>query len=158
MNLLFLFIVLNVLNVIIQTIKSLATIKCGKVVAAVVNAIAYGLYTIVIVYTASDGIDLYTKALIVALSNLVGVYVVKSLEEKARKDRLWKIEATFKKPVDVDKIVELRENKIVSCYYQDIGDWIMVSFFAKDKKQSKIVEKFIKENDGKYFIAEGKSF
>ena len=33
-DLLILFIVLNVTNVIIQTIKSLATVKCGKTVAA----------------------------------------------------------------------------------------------------------------------------
>ena len=45
MKLLILFIVMNILNVIIQTIKSIATIKCGKTVAALVNALAYGLYT-----------------------------------------------------------------------------------------------------------------
>lgn len=45
MKLLILFIVMNVLNVVIQTVKSIATIKCGKTVAAIVNAFAYGLYT-----------------------------------------------------------------------------------------------------------------
>ena len=45
MKLLILFIVMNVLNVVIQTVKSIATIKCGKTVAAIVNAVAYGLYT-----------------------------------------------------------------------------------------------------------------
>ena len=42
-NLLWLFVGLNVVNVIIQTVKSLATVKCGKTVAAMVNALAYGL-------------------------------------------------------------------------------------------------------------------
>ena len=50
MSLLTTFILLNILNVIIQTVKSLATVKCGKTVAALVNAVAYGLYTIVVVY------------------------------------------------------------------------------------------------------------
>ena len=40
-KLLIIFIVLNVVNVIIQTVKSIATIKCGKTMAALVNAIAY---------------------------------------------------------------------------------------------------------------------
>ena len=40
-KLLILFITMNILNVIIQTIKSIATIKSGKIVAALVNAIAY---------------------------------------------------------------------------------------------------------------------
>ena len=49
-KLLLVFILLNIANVIIQTIKSIATVKCGKGVAAVVNAVAFGLYTIVTVY------------------------------------------------------------------------------------------------------------
>ena len=45
MEMLIIFIVLTILNVVIQTIKSIATIKCGKWAAALVNAVAYGLYT-----------------------------------------------------------------------------------------------------------------
>jgi len=37
------FIILNIVNVILQTCKSLATVKCGKFGAALVNAVAYGL-------------------------------------------------------------------------------------------------------------------
>ena len=74
-TLLLTFILLNIANVIIQTVKSIATLKCGKGVAAIVNAVAFGLYTIVTVYLMCD-LDLYLKAGIVALCNLVGVYVV----------------------------------------------------------------------------------
>ena len=37
MKLLIIFILLNIVNVIIQTVKSLATIKCGKTMASIVN-------------------------------------------------------------------------------------------------------------------------
>ena len=70
------YIIFNILNVIIQTIKSIVTIKCNKWVAAVVNAVAYGLYTYIVVLTASD-IDLWFKIIVVALANLVGVFIVK---------------------------------------------------------------------------------
>ena len=96
MNLLITFILLNIANVIIQTIKSIATIKCGKTVAATVNAVAYGLYTIVTVYMLCE-LPLWWKAGIVALCNLVGVWVVKYFEEKAppslpsKRPRCWKI-------------------------------------------------------------------
>ena len=86
-ELLIIFIVLNIFNVIIQTVKSIATVKCGKGVAALVNAIAYGLYTVVTVYLMCE-LPLGWKAGIVALCNLIGVYVVKWAEEKARKDKL----------------------------------------------------------------------
>ena len=98
MKLLILFIVMNIVNVVIQTIKSIATIKCGKTAAAIINAVAYGLYTVVIVYMMCE-LELWLKALIVAVANLIGVYVVKLLEEKARKDKLWKVEATVQNMV-----------------------------------------------------------
>ena len=85
LNLLIIFIILNILNVIIQTVKSIATVKCGKAVAAITNAVAYGLYTVVVVYTMCD-LPLTYKAIIVAVCNLIGVYVVKYFEEKSQKE------------------------------------------------------------------------
>ena len=79
-NLLFTFIILNIINVIIQTIKSIATVKCKKTIAAIVNAVAYGLYTVVVVYTVCD-LPLICKVAVVALCNLIGVFFVKWLEE-----------------------------------------------------------------------------
>ena len=75
-NLLIIFIILNILNVIIQTVKSLCTINGGKIVAAVANAIAYGFYTIVIIYMVCD-LPLATKVVIVAICNFIGVFFVK---------------------------------------------------------------------------------
>lgn len=93
MKLLIIFIVLNIVNVILQTAKSIATIKCSKLVASIANAGAYGLYTIVIVYTVC-ALPLWEKVLIVAAANFIGVYFVKLIEAKLNKDKLWKIEAT----------------------------------------------------------------
>ena len=87
------YIVFNILNVIIQTVKSIVTIKCNKWVASVVNAVAYGLYTYIVVLTTSD-LDLWFKIVVTALSNLVGVFIVKYFEEKKRKTQLWKVEFT----------------------------------------------------------------
>ena len=79
-ELLILFIVLNAINVVIQTIKSLCTINCGKTVAALVNALAYGFYTVVVVYMVCD-LPLLWKVLIVGACNFVGVFLVKRSEE-----------------------------------------------------------------------------
>ena len=87
------YILFNVLNVIIQTIKSIVTIKCNKYIASIVNAVAYGLYTYIIILTSID-IELWVKIVVVALANLVGVFAVKAVEEKRKKSMLWKIEFT----------------------------------------------------------------
>ena len=74
-DLIILFVVLNIVNVIIQTVKSIATVKCGKEVAAVINAVAYGLYTIVTIYMMCE-LPLFLKAGVVAICNLIGVWTV----------------------------------------------------------------------------------
>ena len=94
MKLLIVFILLNAINVVIQTIKSLLTVKGGKVMAAVANAIAYGFYTIVVIYMVCE-LPLWQKVVIVGSCNFIGVYIVKLIEEKMRRDKLWKIEATI---------------------------------------------------------------
>ena len=95
MKLLVLFIILNIVNVIIQTVKSLVTVKCGKGVAAAINALAYGLYTIVVVYMMCD-LPLFLKAFIIAMCNLVGVYIVKRIEQKSTRGKMWKVQMTVK--------------------------------------------------------------
>ncbi len=152
MNLLITFIVLNILNVIIQTVKSIATIKCGKLTAASINAVAYGLYTIVTVYMLCE-LDLWLKAVIVALCNLVGVYVVKLIEEKSRKDKLWKIEATF----DKEHLKEIHESVGISHSYIDIGNHVIFNFYAENQRQSLIVKDIIQKYNGKYFVSESKA-
>lgn len=155
---LIIFIVLTILNVVIQTIKSIATIKCGKVVASLVNAVAYGLYTYVIFFTSADGIDLHTKALITAFANLIGVYVVKYFEEKARKDKLWKVEATFPhKENFIHNLKVWAEINHIALNYIDIDKYYVVNFYCPTQKESIIVKEFVDKFNGKYFVSESKS-
>ena len=155
-NLLFTFILLNIANVIIQTIKSIATIKCGKAVAAIVNAIAYGLYTIVTVYMLCE-LPLAWKASIVALCNLVGVYVVKYFEEKARKDKLWKVEATFKKSDRWElALFQLKEFSI-PLNYIDVGKYIIVNCYCATKDLSEQTKHILERTGAKYFVSESKN-
>lgn len=147
MNLLVLFIVLNVLNVIMQTIKNLATIKCGKTVASIVNAITFGLYTVVIVYMNCD-LPLYAKVLVVAGSNLIGVYVVKYFEEKMRKDKMWKIEMSIPKEYakSTEEILTLKE---IPHNYIEVGNYTMFNCYCEEQKDTSIVKNIAKNSNGK---------
>ncbi len=157
MEMLIIFIVLTILNVVIQTIKSIATIKCGKVVASLVNAVAYGLYTYVVFFTASDGIDLHAKALITAFANLVGVYVVKYFEEKARKDKLWKVEATVHRENVGAISTYLEENKIPYNCFKTSGDYAIFNIFCKYQEESRLVKIVLNGHLAKYFVSESKT-
>ena len=114
-NFIIFFTLLTLANVIIQTVKSLVTIKGGKWTAATVNAITFALYTYVIFFTAVEGIALWQKALITGLCNFAGVLAVKWLEEKTAKDKLWIYNCTAKVDgTEIKKIAELLKEMNIS--------------------------------------------
>ena len=156
MNFLTLFIILNIANVIIQTIKSIATIKCGKTVASIVNAVAYGLYTYVVVYMNCDELSLFWRAVIVALANLVGVFIVKFVEEKKRKDRLWKVELAvpFGK---ADSTAELIGDNKIPFNAVIVGEWVMFNAYCNTQKQSSKMAEIAKIMGGKISAYESKA-
>ena len=157
MKLLVLFIVLSVVNVILQTFKSLATVKCGKVGAALVNATAYGLYTVVLVYTNAD-FPLWEKVLVTAICNLVGVYIVKAIEEKARKDKLWKVETTVNSDDTFKVRLALRDAGLsYSVISTNTKDRSVFNIYCPTKKESEKVKEILSNFDAKYFVTESKS-
>ena len=149
-----LFIVMNILNVVIQTIKSIATIKCGKMGAAIVNALAYGLYTYIVVLTMCD-LPLLWKCLIVAGCNFIGVWVVKFFEEKARKDKLWKIEATI--PTRFIEPIDFLLGNIPHSYIVLSDKHTLFNFYCDTQEQSRKVKHICDQYGAKYFASESKT-
>lgn len=156
MKLLWLFIILNIVNVVLQTIKSIATIKCGKAVAALINAVAYGLYTVVVVYTVCD-LDLWVKVAVVALANFVGVYVVKLIEEKARKDKLWKVEATIWQNYTESLHKDLDIANIPHNYIDNVGRYTLFNVYCETQTQSAKAKAILDMYSAKYFVSESKT-
>lgn len=155
MKLFILFVILNVVNVVLQTAKSIATMRCGKTIAAVANAVAYGLYTVVIIYTNCE-LPLIAKVAVVAITNLIGVYIVKAIEEKMDKEKLWKIEATIPQ-IETQKVdTILTEMGVPHNYIENVGKYAIVNCFCATKKQSEITKKILGEVGAKWFVSESK--
>lgn len=153
-ELLIVFIFANIANVIIQTVKSICTVKCGKGVAALVNAIAYGFYTYIIVLTNAN-LPLLYKCLIVAFCNLIGVYVVKYFEEKARKDKLWLVKITI--PIEnQEKVKKLLEIHNIPNTYYDLKKYFVFDCFCEKQKDTEKVLNICQKFNGKSFATENK--
>lgn len=155
MKLLIIFILLNAINVIIQTVKSLLTVKGGKVVAAVANAIAYGFYTIVVIYMVCE-LPLWQKVVIVGGCNFIGVYIVKLIEEKMRRDKLWKVEVTIPAAEKDNLLDECTKRGIDHYNYVDINRYYIFNFFCNTQQESRMVRELLKEFSAKYFVSESK--
>lgn len=155
MKTILIFTLLQFANVIFSTIRSILTIKGTKLTATLSNALYFGYYTIVLVFTVQD-FPLWIKVLVTTLTNFVGVYLVKLFEEKKQKDKLWRIDTTVEKTCyDVFEsalkyynisftAVDGNENKkIVNCYCYTQG-------------QTNTTLKLIKKYGTKYFVIENR--
>lgn len=156
MNAVILFIICTAVNVILSTIKSITTIKGGKFMAALMNALTYGFYSWVIILTTIDNLSTVDKMLITAACNFIGVYLVKFIEEKTRKEQLWKIEATVPFEEMHSLTNESKEQKLVF-NYTPIGKYTIFNFYSYSRRESGEVAKLLQRHNAKYFVSEAKT-
>lgn len=156
MNMLILFSFLTIINVVFSTIKSIVTIKSGKTVAALISAGYYGYYNIVLIYTVAD-FPLWQKVVVTFLANLIGVWIVKWGEEKTRKDRLWKIEATINKNENWEKLLSGLKDCDIPCNYIDIDKYNLINCYCATQRESAAVKKSLDRYNAKYFVTESKT-
>lgn len=156
MNAVILFIICTAINVILSTIKSIATIKGGKFMAALMNALTYGFYSWVIILTTIDNLSTVDKMLITAACNFIGVYLVKFIEEKTRKEQLWKIEATVPFEEMHSLTNESKEQKLIF-NYTPIGKYTIFNFYSYSRRESEEVAELLQRHDAKYFVSEAKT-
>lgn len=155
-NLLIIFIILNIVNVTLCTVEKICAVKCGKVISALVSALTFGVYTIVLVYMSCD-LNLFLKAGIVAGCNLIGVFTVKAIQEKMRKDKMWKIEVTVNNSLKRIKMERaLKQLHIPYNCVNTCSNWMIFNIFCQTQKDSAKVKEIISKYDCKYFVTETK--
>lgn len=152
-----LFIGLSIINVVFSTIRSIITINGGKLAASLFSAGYFSFYNIMMIYTVMD-FPLWQKCVITFVCNFIGVYLVKWGEEKSRKDKLWKIEATFwHDEAIIRDLKEWAKVHDIGYKYNDIVKYYEIDFYSNTQKESALIRDFIQAHHGKYFVAESKN-
>lgn len=154
-KLLMIFIGLSIVNVVFSTIKSIVTIKGGAFSASLISALYYGYYNIVLIYTVAD-FPLWQKVIVTFGCNLVGVFAVKYAEEKARKDKLWRVESTIK-PDKKDVFEAYCKEHDIPYNYVNIEKYYLFNFYCATQGESAKVKKLLDAHDAKYFVNESKN-
>ena len=152
MNIL-IFIIATIINVTLSTIRSICTIKCGKWLSAISNAICYGFYPLIVMLTAKDTVTIFANMTITAIVNFVCVWIIKWIEEKAKKDKLWKVEIAVAKCYQKD--VE-RNLLNVPHNYIDTGSWVMFNCYCNCQSETAYVADVAKRYKGKISAYENK--
>lgn len=154
-ELLITFIILSIINVIFSTVRSIVTIKGNKVTASFISGGYFAFYNIMLLYTVAD-FPMWQKCVITFVCNVIGVFIVKFIEEKSRKDKLWKVEVTIPR-VEASRLINYLENSELSYNYVDINKYYLFNFYCPTQKQSAEVKKLLDKFHAKYFVSESKT-
>ena len=157
------FTICQLINVALNTAKTIIMHKEEKVSSSIINAITYGFYAIIVVMTAS-ALPLWITIVISALPNLFGVYGSMWVLERFKKDSLWEIVATVQN-------VQLYPNQNSKSYLEDVLSINKLSFnciatnkpneyiyhiYSENQYQSNLIKTFLYNVHAKYIVHEEK--
>lgn len=151
MKLLIIFVILSIVNVIFSTIRSLTTIKSGKTIASLVSGGYFAFYNIVLIYTVMD-FPMWQKCVITFTCNVIGVWIVKLVEEKMRKDKMWKVEVTI--PTKYCDAVDFDLVSIPHSYIKISEKHTLFNFYCETQEDTKKVTDICKQYNAKFFASE----
>ncbi|MDD4876562.1 MAG: hypothetical protein PHQ86_05505 [Dehalococcoidales bacterium] len=147
----------SILNVILNTIKSIVTVKGSTHVAAIMNAITFGFYTIVVKMIAD--VDLVISVPLTMIANLIGVYIAKGILNLVKKDKLWRISCTVSKKKKIDSETFREYFKKYNIEYtiipiNDYKDGYLIDIFSNSQGESALIKEIITKNNIKYTVIE----
>lgn len=152
-----LFFLLQLINVILSTMRSILTINAKPSIAAVFNAISYTFYNVIVKLITSQ--DMAIIMVVTFLTNLLGVYIAKFVLNKLSKDKLWIYNATLKgQKVGINEITEMLKVANIKYVYNTIEEnkLYTLQIFAPTQKQSLMIKEILNNYDIKFFATEAK--
>lgn len=150
------FVGLSIVNVVFSTIRSIVTINGSKAMASLISGGYFAFYNVMMIYTVAD-FPMWQKCLITFVCNVVGVWLVKWGEEKARKDKLWKVEATINEPYKESLIDALKKVNLPFNYIEGVGKYVLFNIYCPTQEESKAVKGLLDFHKAKYFVSESKT-
>ena len=153
MNAILIFAIATIVNVTLSTIRSLCTINGGKWLSAITNAVCYGFYPLIVMLTAKDTVSIMVNMGITAIANFVCVWLIKYVEEKSRKDKMWRIDLAI--PND-ERDFAHRKLKDIPHNYIECGSWTMFNCYCATQAESAKVKQLGVALGGKYSAYESK--
>ena len=156
-GLLALFVGLTVVNVVLNTARTIITVKGGLFWSSFMSAIAFGFYTIMIIYTVCE-LPMWIKATVTAMANFVGTYFVKWIEMKVRKDRLWMVDVvlTGSQIYAAKSYLDPWKMQYIEIPISN-SDSSQFHIYSKTQDESRRIRELLESYKAKYVVVESKS-
>lgn len=150
------FIALSIINVVFSTVRQLVTHGENKLLAALLSGGYFAFYNVMVIFTVAD-FPLWQKCAITFFCNVIGVYVVKWGEEKARKDKLWEVRGTLTTPINCIAVCKDLDAANIPYNYIDVNKYIIFNCYCATQADSSKVKKILNDWEMKYFVSESKT-
>lgn len=151
------FTVCSLVNVMLNTVKTIVMYRNDKLSSSSINAVTYGFYTVIVVLMAGS-MPLWVKVVITAGTNFVGVWLSMWVMDKLRKDKLWEVRATSSVEDGVEIENLLINAKIGYTKLQTVDHMRAVfNIYCSDQQTSAAVRQILHQFNVKYFVSETKS-
>ena len=145
-----LFFLLQLINVILSTLKTLIMVNAGEKMSILINAICYGFYTLVVKQLGA--VDYVTAVVVTILANIIGVWISYRIMNFFKKDKLWRITVTLK---SVEQFTEcVTQLAKYNIGYTPIENSNSIDIYSYNQKESAIIKNILGNYDYKYFIQE----
>lgn len=150
------FVIIQLVNVFLSTIKSVLTVNGSKSTAAIINSISYTIGAVITKLLTEQS---FVVAIVVTFfANLIGVYAAKLFLETTKKEKLWLYLATMTN-VDEQKEVEkeLKYRNIQFTLLTAENNRYFITIFSYSKAESAYIRELLKQHHIKYSILENQS-
>lgn len=147
---LWIFIAIQLVNVILSTIKSIVTVNGSRMSASVINAISYTFGAVITKLLTEQSFEV--AIVVTFITNIVGVWLGKYIIDKRQPEHLWTVNATVR-----SKEKQALEDKLKSRSIQFIllpaeNDRYLYTIFARSKAESSLLQEILSGFDVKYNI------
>lgn len=137
------FIIVQFVNVIISTFKSILTIKGSKLTASLVNSVSYTFGAVITKLITQQSFE--AVIIVTFFANLIGVFIAKWILEKREPVRLWVYQVTVKDN-ELEKIEnQLLKRNIKYTAMKALNDRNSISVYSYSKLESKIVKDILEQ-------------
>lgn len=144
---------IKILDNVILTLKSIYTYQNKKLLSSILVIVSQLMFYIIIKKVIED--DSMVTILVISFASGIGNYIAFIINDKFKKDDTWTNIITCSNKNDIVKLCTmLKENKIkylvFDTYNRSFVESLTVMIFAKTKYDSKLIDKFLEQNDIKY--------
>lgn len=148
-----LFFILQLLNVILSTVKSIVTITASKHIASIVSACSYTFYMGIVKLVTNQ--DMIIVLSVTFITNLIGVYLAKYMLEKLQKDKVWRISTTITDKTILNEVIEeIKARNIEFILTECKFNRHILDVFSVSQGESILIKEIIDKYKIKYTVIE----